>query len=398
MIQTEIRFARSEDEVRIAKTVAAKSFYPDVNDIAKHKALENKWASDPFLSKEFLMLALSGSEIVGGLRTTPLTISRASQEFSCLGIAELFVSPNFQGLGIASQLVDQIISTTKNSKYELILGVSRKKIDGFYLKKGFYGVGSYPECRITDIRESIKFRTLKSDLFHFRPIAIDQSMNSFYEACYKNQFGRRVRSKADWERIGIENQLQDRLCLGIYLVGELVGYLICREKVIQEISFRENLNLVNLIYGLSEYLQVNELKIEVSSSHLLLRNDLGFDITVSTRECFYGGHIALITNLESIIHKFFDREYETLSRSGEKVIQLIIGSESFQLDLAKKTIKKISSHSSSKLLSYNAVEIDYVGYEMTRFLLGSKTRILKFGGKEFDFSSEPFHISYIDEF
>ena len=223
-------------------------------------------------------------------------------------------------------------------------------------------------------------------------------MNSFYEACYKNQFGRRVRSKADWERIGIENQLKDRLCLGIYLVGELVGYLICREKVIQEISFRENLNLVNLIYGLSEYLQVNELKIEVSSSHLLLRNDLGFDITVSTRECFYGGHIALITNLESIIHKFFDREYETLSRSGEKVIQLIIGSESFQLDLAKKTIKKISSHSSSKLLSYNAVEIDYVGYEMTRFLLGSKTRILKFGGKEFDFSSEPFHISYIDEF
>lgn len=344
------------------------------------------------------MLALIGNEIVGGLRTTPFTISRMSQEFSCLGIAEIFVSPNFQGLGIASQLADQIISTTKNSKYELILGMARRKIDGFYLKKGFYGIGSYPECRIADIRESIKFRTLKSDSFHFRPIAIDQSMNSFYEVCYKNQFGRRIRSNADWDRIGRENQLKDRLCLGIYLRGELVGYLICRKKVIQEISFRNNLNLVNLIYGLSEYLQVNELKIEVSSSHLLLRSDLGFDITMSTRECYYGGHIALITNLESIVHKFFDREYETISRSGEKVIQLIIGSETFQLDLAKKTIKKISSHSSSKLLSSNAVEIDSVSYEMTKLLLGSKTSILKFGGKEFEFSGEPFHISSVDEF
>jgi hypothetical protein len=344
------------------------------------------------------MLALSGNEIVGGLRTTPFTISRMSQDFSCLGIAEIFVSPNFQGMGIASQLVDQIISATKNSKYELVLGVSRKRIDGFYLKKGFYGIGSYPECRITEIRESIKFRTLKSDSFHFRPIAIDQSMNSFYETSYNNQFGRRVRSKADWERIGRENQLKDNLCLGIFLNGELVGYLICREKVIQEISFRDNLNLVNLICGLSEYLQVNELNIEVSSSHLLLRNDLGFDITLSTRECFYGGHIALITNLESIVHKFFDREYETLSRSGDKVIKLIIGSESFQLDLAKKTIKKISLQSSSKFSSSNTAEIDSVSYELTRFLLGSKTSSLKFGGGEFNFSSEPFHISSIDEF
>lgn len=395
MSQTQIRFANSEKEVQNATTVAAESFYPDVEDIAKAEALKRKWNSDPFLSKEFLILALSGHEIIGGLRATPLTIFRKSQELNCIGIAELFVSTNFQGLGIASQLVDYLISSTEDSEYELILGVARKKIDGFYLKKGFYGIGSYPRCNISGIRESKKFRILESDSFDFHRVVPDESMNSFYESSYKNQFGRRVRSKGHWEKINRENSLNGNMCLGIYLSGELVGYSILRKKVVLEISFRDNLNLVNLICDLSEYLEVNELNLEISSSHLLLKKDLGFDITLSTRECFYGGHIARITNLKSIVQKFFDREFETLSRYGEEVIELMIGSERCQIDLSKRTI---SSQSTSDLSSSQTVENGYISYEMTKLLLGCKSEYLEFYGSESDFSELPFQISTIDEF
>jgi len=398
MLQTQIRYANSEEEVNLATTVAAKSFYPDIEDVAKFEALRGKWGSDPFLDKKFLILAFSGGEIVGGLRTTPFTIFRMSQEFRCLGIAEIFVSANFQGLGIASQLVDHLISTTKDSNYDLILGVARKKIDGFYLKKGFYGIGSYPKCFITGIRESNKFRILKSDSFEFHPKMIDQNLNSYYETSYKNQFGRRLRAKADWEKIQSENQLNGYSCLGIYLSGEMVGYFICHEKVILEISFREDLSLVNLISDLSEYLQVNELQLEISPSHLLLRNDLGFDITMATRECFFGGHIARIVNLESLVNKFISREDKVLSRSGDKVIQLIIGNERIQIDLLKKTIMLVPVDSSPKLFSSEVVGIETISFEMTKLLLGSKSEYQTFCEKEFIFSREPFQISTIDEF
>jgi predicted N-acetyltransferase YhbS len=391
----EIRFANSENEVHTATAIAAKSFYPDVQDSEKALALKNKWANDPFLSREFILLALSGNQIVGGLRTTPFTILRMSQEFRCLGIAEIFVSTDFQGLGIASQLVDHLISSTNESKYELIVGVARKKIDGFYLKKGFYGIGSHSEFYITGISESNKFRTISDGSFDFRSITLDQSMNSFYENSYKNVFGCRVRVNADWEKINRDNSLMGNLCLGIYQNDEMVGYSILGEKIILEISFKDNLNLVNLICDLADHMHLNELKFKLSSSHLLLGYDLGFDITVSTRECFYGGHIARINSWETVVEKFFDREYDTLARSGDKVIEMMIGIERCQLDLVKKTI---SIESGPKYFPTETVKIDPISYEMTKLLLGIKSEYSKGGTRGFGLSREPFQISQIDEF
>jgi predicted N-acetyltransferase YhbS len=391
----EVRFAREENEVHKATEVAAKSFYPDEQDSEKAKALKIKWANDPFCSSEFILLALSGNEIVGGLRTTPFTIMRLSQEFRCLGIAEIFVSKDFQGLGIASQLVDHLVSSTNDSEYELIVGVARKKIDGFYLKKGFYGIGSYSQVYISGIRESSKFRTFKDSSFNFHPVIINENMNAFYEISYKNVFGRRVRAKADWEKINRENSSIGNLCLGIYQNNELVGYSILRGKLILEIAFNDDLNLVNLIYDLAEHMHVNELEFEITSSHSLLGCDLGFDITVSTRECFYGGHIARIINWESVVQKFFDREYDTLIRSGKKVIEVMIGIQKCQLDLLKKTISIIGGPNSYPT---QTVKIDLISYEMTKLLLGTKSEYSKFSVKGVDFSREPFQISPIDEF
>ena len=398
MIQTQIRFANSESEVNIATEVAAKSFYPKIEDNEKAESLKSKWRTDPFCSKEYLLVALYRDEIVGGLRTTPFTILRMSQEYSCLGIAEIFVSMNFQGLGIASHLVDHLISSTKDSKYDMILGVARKKIDGFYLKKGFYGIGSYPEIRINGIRESNKFRSLKSDSFAFHKVTIDESMNSLYETCYENVFGRQKRSKADWKKINRENLQNGNLCLGIFLRDELVGYLIICEKSILEISFRDYLNQAKLIIDLAEFLQVNELKFEISSSHSLLSSDLGFDITTSTRECFYGGHIAKIANLESVVKKFIEREYETLSSSEDEKIEIMIGSDHLQIDLNKRTIKKSSLDSSPELFAPQWIEFDSISFDTTKLLLGIKGVYSEFRKREYDFSSEPFVISTIDEF
>ena len=220
-------------------------------------------------------------------------------------------------------------------------------------------------------------------------------MNAFYETSYKNQFGRRVRSETYWEKINRENSINGRVCLGIYLSGELVGYSILRDNVILEISFRDNLNLVNLVCDLSQYLKVNELNFEISSSHLLLKKYLGFDITLSTRECFYGGHIVRITNLKSIIQKFFDREFETLSRSREEMIETVIGSELCQIDLSKRTI---SSQNTSELSLSQTGENASISYEMTKLLLGCKNEYLESDISEFGFSALPFQISTIDEF
>ena len=398
MDEVKIGWAESEFDLNYAMRIAVKSFYPDSIDSENAQALETKWNLDDNLEPKFLLIAKYGNEIVGGLRTTPKTIMRGEQEFQALGIAEIFVRVDFQGLGIAGQLVDKLISSTLASKYDLLLGVARKGIDGFYLKKGFYGLGSYPSIRFSGIKQSSKFRKRDLAPLRFQPITLDNSLNDFYESSYRNVFGRTVRSEVDWDRIDLECKSSTRKSLGVFSNDQIYGYLILGNDSVLEVCLDESVDRERFICALSEHLSVDELKFEITRSHSLLSLDLGFDVSTISRECYYGGHILRISNMKSVIAKFFERERGTLKTLGPNTIDVHYRGEQYQINAKEETLCVLNQYSAPTRFSDLDHGLPTANYGLTRLLLGSYGEYLDVNSRRYGFSNESFYISKIDEF
>ena len=393
----EIRWAKSQIELLLAMDVSLDSFYPDPTDTDRRISLKQKWELDPFFKPEFLLIAVRGNEILGGIRTIPLTIMRQEQEFRCLGICEIFVAREHQNLGIADRLVSELLELMNNTNYELILSVTRRKIDGFYLKKGFFGIGSYSQIQISDIKKSMKFIKCNFEPIEITSIEISDQLNQLYEDSYKNVFGRRKRSTADWSYIQKRNQTERKSSFGIWIKNELVGYLIISQNEIHELSFSSKIDPASLIYGISEHLGADSLVLSISTGHSLLAKNLGFDIRTIQRECFYGGHILKIINAKSIIEKFKARENHILNQLGMKIIDLSIDGVTYSLNLIDNEIQFLSSSRQSNQ-SKKTTKLPFLTYELTKLLLGISSNYGKSEVLEFGFSEEVFHISKIDEF
>ena len=137
-----------------------------------------------------------------------------------------------------------------------------------------------------------------------------------------------------------------------------MGYIIHNQSNIHEISFKKNINVKSLLFDLSNFLKLNKLVFFISPRHILLNKDNGFDMSVKLRDCFYGGHVARITNIDTIRNKFITRE---------------------KRHFKKKITKPIS-------------------LELTKILLGIKSQTPYAQRDQKPFSQEPFVFSRVDEF
>jgi hypothetical protein len=324
-----------------------------------------------------VLLAKHKGNIIGGIRTKQIKIRRDDQIFNCLGIGEIFTSLGARGLGIAGKIVAFTIKVAEEDGYDLILGVARKNIDGFYLKHNFYGVGSYPKIIIKNISSSSNFTHRANGKYKFSTQKdFDISLNKHYDNCYSNVFGSIVRTNEDWKYISgtLKNNLD--ILLEIYEDNKLVGYLIHSGNLIKELSYDANINIGDLINDLSIFLNSDELHFAISSSHPLLTVDCGFDISVTLRECFYGGHIVRITNVNSVVQKFISREEKSFSSFN--LNSLIFDIDNIRVDINSRGVLLNQSKEEKKIHSFwGTAKIDFpISYNLTKLLLGIKTQYL----------------------
>tara|TARA_B100000886_G_scaffold339378_1_gene304683 strand:- start:1112 stop:2218 length:1107 start_codon:yes stop_codon:yes gene_type:complete len=352
--------AKSLQECKKAILCCISSFYPKGFKKKDIKIWKHKWFSDPQFKFKNLILAKKGDKIVGGLRTSSFKIKRLEETYKCLGISEIFIKSEFRDLKISNRLIDFSIRIAEEKKYDLLVACASRKVNGFYLKKNFYGIGSYPQLEFSEINELKKIRgySQKKVNFNFKPCKFLPEFEKFYNVSYKNVFGRILREKKKWKFIIKSLENYNFSILGIYEKKNFVGYLIHNQFRIYEISFKKNINVKNLLFDLSNFLKSNNLVFFISPKHSLLSKDYGFDVSVKLRNCFYGGHVARITNINSIRNKFFLREKKRL----------------------KKKINKPFS------------------FEITKVLLGIASQTPSIKKVQNKFSEEPFIFSKVDEF
>ena len=275
--------------------LSLRSFYPRGPKQSETELFKHKWFKDPLFKLEniFLIKRKSNNQLVGGLRTRPMRIFRNEVVFNCLGICEIFSAPDSRGLGLSTKLVKFCLAVAEYQEKDLILGVARRNIDGFYLKHDFFGIGSYPSVTVKNVILSKRYSKTEHQNISLLETGFHSSFISFYEQSYKKLFGSTVRNFSDFEFVfSTLNINQDRRCLSILDERGLInGYLIHQGNTVSELACNPDLSPVSLFLALAERLKCEDLTLNLSLEHPIFHSDFQMDTIFSSRECFYGGHI-----------------------------------------------------------------------------------------------------------
>jgi len=379
-----IENAQCKKEAEQALRLSLNSFYPDGFSEQTKEKWEYYWFKDPSFQLENIFLAKNDNdEILGGIRTVSRIVRRADIQFKMFGIGEIFVDPVHQGKGVTTSLVSHIIQEVKRRDYDILVGVARKKIDYFYLRYGIYGLGSYTEVLL---RKSDKGK------MGINPFTITDfiseglsTIEAAFEYSYGKSFGPMQRDSIDWQFLLGKMKLRDDSIKLITTKSKVVGYVtinggqVIEIGLVPDISYRP---VIDLLWDVPE-LDNKELILKIPNTHQLFDEDLGLDITVKNRECYYGGHIVKVLNKKKV---FCLLEYRLQKIFKELSLQpqyFVIGNLKVEWDT-----KKVHVFFPSKAK---------LSYQETAFLLGASVVYLSQKTPTF-LQNLPFFMCPLDEF
>jgi hypothetical protein len=132
-----------------------------------------------------------------------------------------------------------------------------------------------------------------------------------YESAYSNCFGAFAREESYWTywegRISGDPDVH---ILGVFKQDSCVGYLVHSGNIILELALVGGVSYSGLIVDFHSYLvrtrshPTSDIFLKAPHNHKLFLEDAGCDTTISHRECFYGGHVLKVLNIESCLQKF----------------------------------------------------------------------------------------------
>jgi N-acetylglutamate synthase-like GNAT family acetyltransferase len=303
MTRLSFALAQSEAEVDLAFELALSIFEPmsGLQGYRHHKIL--LWKKDPtYAVNNFILAWTPQGNVCGLIRIVPRVVFRGTEKFSVAGISSVCLAPDCRGQGNSVGLMKFTIDICKARDFDFAFLFARRVADNFYTQFGFHGISSYS-------RISVRSKKLPLDSrFSVEPACkahIDWYASA-YERCYASVFGRVERSRAYWKF------LLDRCAPSspekietIFFLGEPIGYLVAGASSVLELATSVRTDSDGLIAFLSHQFPsvVTEGTIcfDMPPQHDFVCQLAGMDMTLSLRECSYGGHMARILDTDDTL-------------------------------------------------------------------------------------------------
>lgn len=312
MTELTVAPARGQQDAEAAQKLALSIFAPasDLPAYAEYKAA--LWFEDPAYVPENVIVARSGGEICGVTRIVPRTMFRADEAYEMAGISSVCVSPVMQGRGVSRELLAHTLERCRERGFDFAFLVARRAADHYYTRFGFWGIASYSRVsiRLPDSTPSGTVLLGEPDT-HDIPF-----YRAVHEACYAGTFGRIARTDAGWRFM-----LQRCRYLGLRVASfssnsRKVGYAIFGETAVHELAYTCDAPVGALLHALGHVLSVTApvklltLTLALPPEHRLFADAYGLDMTLSLRECTYGGHMARVLNAGKLLLRVRKRAAE----------------------------------------------------------------------------------------
>jgi GNAT superfamily N-acetyltransferase len=293
--------ARNEDERRQALQLAEMVFISDRVD--PHKIGERKgflMLEHPCADKDTSVIVLvNNSKVIGTAFIIDRILLRGTEEIVGSFISSICIRKESRGLGYSKILMDSAIEACNSRGSSIAIVIARRAVDHFYTKFGFWGVSQYSRFLVGTselLEESTSRLSLRPAVEFDLPFC-----EKLHKEMYSRSFGHCVRNENTWRYIQKKlAYLQVQMHVAVNN-GKIMGYAIYDESGnIHELAAHDSVIARGVLSLLAQQYAGSLMSIHIPPNHPVIKAMFDVDVTLSRRECFYGGHMVRILDHASL--------------------------------------------------------------------------------------------------
>ncbi|OUR64354.1 hypothetical protein A9Q79_07940 [Methylophaga sp. 42_25_T18] len=354
--------ARNKEEMIAARDLAVKTFSPLTPNKTRDQITEFKdflWNENGSLKLENIIVVASEDRVVGTVRLVFRNLYFGIDSYYCAGVSSVCIAEEYRGKKLSLSLMEATLEQAKLLGCEVVLLFARRALDHYYPKFGIWGLSSYNNIRVsmssvtTAKRQTVTLKDVESSNLH----AIQQ----WHALSYGNCFGYIERSYDYWQFLIEKFKCQSIAIKAICDDGNIIGYAVISDELIMELAFepKENYDVMSIIGLLAG--QKGFLDMQLPEKHPIVGELTSLDITVSHRECEYGGHMLGILNEKKVYRKFEDKLKRNAIKLGLKPLKERVDGLCWEWDGHDVTVqltepqKKLGVETTARLLGARLV-------------------------------------------
>lgn len=307
--------ARNQEELNLAIALAGRVFASPTEDLApaverkKVLVLEHPGAGE----NPAIVVSLPGKGVVGAAFLIDRVFPHGPASIRGTFISAFCIDENLRGQGYSRALMAAAVQACSKRGAAIALVIARRAVDHFYTKFGFWGLSQYSKLTV----ESAALSHISIAGLRLRRASHDDlpQCGEKYDLAYRDSFGHCLRNRQTWEYI-----IKKSACLGVRVSviekeAVIIGYAIHDESGnIHEIGVDSTSDARIALAVLARLAAGKLLTVHVSPIHPVVHALEGFDVTLATRECPFGGHMVKVVDPVQLLDAAVCR-IEQLARS-----------------------------------------------------------------------------------
>jgi predicted N-acetyltransferase YhbS len=240
-----------------------------------------------------IIVSLPGKGVVGAAFLIERVFHRETERIKGVFISSVCIEKSERGHGYSKALIHAAIDSGNRLGAAMAVVIARRKVDWFYTQFGFWGMSQYNTLRADIQPWSIE----PEEEILLRPAAQDDLFDCslIYKATYHDAFGSCVRDNNTWlYNLGKAKHLNVKFSV-IDNKGSIKGYAFHDEDGnIFEIATMDHDTAHNALISLAKQSKGTTLVLHIPPNHPVVSALAGLDLTISSRECPYGGHMVRV--------------------------------------------------------------------------------------------------------
>lgn len=284
--------------------------------------------------RNFILARSAEGELIGVVRIVERNILLDGAVLATGCISSVGVKPEWRVQGVASRMMNIAIEAMTSRGMDISVLYSRRAVDGFYPRFGFYGIGRYFDLEIISTPHSdIYINTIP-----FMRENLEMCLE-LYNKIYSGLTGSVLRDLHIWEFLcmRVEKKIGGFKVFICLENQEIIGYLVMFENKLIEISIPSR--IFPAIPGLLSKLNIQSISLHPRHPfYIYCRTRM--NTIQKERSALDGGYMARILNSESLLKKLgptLVSRAATIARS-DKTVRLL----NCEVDLESGKISKTS--------------------------------------------------------
>lgn len=290
--------ARSDNERKAALELAATSFsQPGLPlEAAIHRKANFLYEHPGFGETSVVVVCDKSDSVVGSAFLINSEMPAGKRLLKSVFISSVSVAEKSRGQGLSVLLMENAIKAATERGADIAIVIARRAVDGYYTRFGFWGLSQYSKVKL-------ELATLPSDKHLVQSVLLKSVTKqdlgfcaTLYAANYNHLFGHCLRKPEMWEYV--LNKLPFLgLRFNLVLVdGEPVGYVVHDGAGdFHEIGVVSSDTFFSLrMFFAACSPGCESVTLHIHATHPFLGRLEGADVSLTLRECPYGGHMVRI--------------------------------------------------------------------------------------------------------